>query len=162
MSKTTPSTFCGTDFWVYDVAKGVLLAEMIAVAEGSPAQDRPTWLAGLLHDFRVHAAVSDFFLPLDQWAGAHRDEFLALVAAACERLGGKGVITPAEAEAWVMVDDLRVIWRGEDAIDTGPIVEFGAALAAMAEGTYPRAPSGHQWMFGFPGGAVLIRVGRSD
>ena len=65
-----------------------------------------------------------------------------------------------QAAAWIVLDGTPVIWRGQDRVDTGPVVALAEALAAVIRGTYPRAPPGRQGHFGYPGGARTIRVRR--
>jgi hypothetical protein len=47
--------------WVYDVCKGILLAEIVGVAESMEPHGSSGWLANLLPDLCVHAAISDLF-----------------------------------------------------------------------------------------------------
>ncbi|MGK8491346.1 hypothetical protein [Nocardia asiatica] len=83
----------------------------------------------------------------DEWTKGH-DEFIALVAVGRDRLIRRGTVTPEEATAWVVWDDLTVNWRGTEPISTTPAVNFADALIAILRGTYPEAPAGHQWYFG--------------
>jgi len=141
---------------VYDVCKALLLAELIDVVEAMAPDERPPWWPEVAEDIRVHAAISDVLFAADEWAEGHEEEFLLLVAAACDRLSARGVVTPGMAHACVVLDDMTVIWRGNEPMSTEPVVTFGHALAAMAAGTYPEAPPGHQWFFGTPDGVRTI------
>ena len=157
MSKTTSVEYRGFCFWVFDVCASILFAEMATVA-AEPAE-RPGWLAGLEDELRVHAVVgADFAVPLDRWCDGHEEQFLALVAEAGRRLAERGAITAQQAAAWIVLDSTPVIWRGQDAVDTGPVVAFAQALAAIIRGTYPQAPPGHWWYFGHPGGVRTIQM----
>jgi hypothetical protein len=116
-------------------------------------------VSDLEHQLRVHAIVgASFAIPLDEWCGGHEDEFLALVAEAGRRLAGRGSITAQQAAAWIVLDGSPVIWRGQDHVDTGPVVAFAGVLAAIIRGTYPQAPPGCQWYFGHPGEVRTIQV----
>jgi hypothetical protein len=42
VSRTTPGAYGGFAFWVYDVCKGILLAEMAGIAESTQPRG---WLA---------------------------------------------------------------------------------------------------------------------
>lgn len=159
MSKTTPAEYHGFSFWVLDVCESILFAEMAAVASETPAAERSAWLAGLEHQLRVHAiAGANFAIPLDQWCDGHKEQFLALVTEAGRRLAGRAAITAQQAAAWIVLDGTPIIWRGQDAVDTDPIVTFAEALSAIIGGTYPQAPPGQQWYFGHPGEVRTIQM----
>ncbi|MBS2964842.1 hypothetical protein KGA66_17425 [Actinocrinis puniceicyclus] len=148
MSKTTPGGFHGFEFWVHDVCQGLLFAEMIAAIEAIPAAQRPGWMADLVPELQVHACVNDLYIPIDEWADGHEDAFAELVARARDRLITRGTLTPQEAAAWIIMDELPVHWRGTAPISTNAAVEFAEALIAIVSGTYPEAPSGRRWYFG--------------
>jgi hypothetical protein len=159
VSRTTSAEYHGFSFWVYDVCESILFAEMAGVAAQAPAGPRSPWLSDLEHQLRVHAIVgASFAIPLDQWCDGHQDEFLALVAEAGRRLAGRGSVTAQQAAAWIVLDGTPVLWRGQDQVDTGPVVAFAEALAAIIRGTYPQAPPGRQWYFGHPGEVRTIQV----
>jgi hypothetical protein len=158
---TTPAEYHGFCFWVFDVCESILFAEMAAVAGETPACEHSAWLADLERQLRVHAiAGADFAIPLDQMCDGHEEQFLALVAEAGRRLAGRGTITAHQAAAWIVLDGFPIIWRGQDAVDTDPIVVFAEALVAIIGGTYPQAPPGHQWYFGHPGEVRTIQMRR--
>jgi hypothetical protein len=113
VSKSTPSAFRGTEFWVYDVCKSLLLAQMVAVVEDSPSDERPSAIADIENDLRVDAAVGDLFLPLDEWADRDEGAFLSLVSLATDRLNAHQRVTAAEAADCVVLDAMPVIWRGD-------------------------------------------------
>ncbi|MCT2585574.1 hypothetical protein [Actinophytocola gossypii] len=140
MSKTASATFRGMDFWIHDVAKSLLLAEMIAVTDETPVADHGEWLA------------------LDEWSAGHEAEFLALVERSTDRLDERGRITAAEAAEWIVLDGEPVIWRGDEVLSTAPVVTLGREILATGRGEYPAPPPGHQWYFGWPGAVRTIRV----
>jgi hypothetical protein len=157
VSKTTPAGYHGFCFWVFDVCESILFAEMATVASQIPAAGRSAWLASLEHQLRVQAiAGADLAIPLDQWCDGHEEQFLALVTEAGRRLAERGTITARQAAAWIVLDGTPIIWRGQDAVDTDPVVTFADALAAIIRGTYPQAPPGQQWYFGHPGEVQAI------
>jgi hypothetical protein len=159
VSKTTPGGYHGFQFWVFDVCGSILFAEMAAVAAEAPAAGRTAWLADLEHQLRVHSIIgADFAIPLDKWCDGHEDEFIALARAAAGRLAERGHVTAEQAAAWTVLDGAPVIWRGQDIMDTGPVITFAHALAAIIRGTYPPAPPGHRWYFGHPGEPRTIRT----
>jgi hypothetical protein len=131
---------------------------MAAVASETPAAERSAWLADLEHELRVHAIVGDLAIPLDEWCDGHEEQFLALVAEAGRRLAGRGPITAQQAAAWIVLDGTPILWRGRDLVDTDPIVAFADALTAIIRGTYPQAPPGEWWFFGFPGEVQTIQM----
>lgn len=159
MSKTTPAQYHGFRFWVFDVCESILFAEMAAVASERPGAERSAWLASLEHQLRVHAIVgADFEIPLDQWCDEHEEQFLALVTEAGRRLAERGTITAHQAAAWIVLGGIPIIWRGQDAMSTDPIVTFAQALAAIIRGTHPQAPPGQWWYFGHPGEVQTIQM----
>lgn len=163
MSKTTPAEYQGIRFWVFDVCESILFAEMADVAAGTAAADHSAWLAGLEHQLRVHAIVgADFAIPLDEWCDGHEARFLALVTEAGRRLAERRTITAQQAATWIVLDGAPIIWRGQDAVGTEPIVIFAEALIAIIRGTYPQAPPGHQWYFGLPGEVRTIQTGQGN
>ena len=144
MSRTTSGGYHGFCFWVFDVCASILFAEMAAVASKTPAAGCSAWLADLEHQLRVHAIVSDFGIPLDEWCDGHEEQFLALVTEAGRRLAGRGTVTAQQAAAWIVLDGTPIIWRGQDVVDTDLIVTFADALAAIiaAHTRRPRPASG--------------------
>ncbi len=94
----------------------------------------------------------DFGVPLDDWCDGHEEQFLALVTEAGRRLAGRGTTTRQQAADWIVLDGTPIIWRGQDAVDTDPIVTCADAVAAIIRGTDPQAPPGQWWLFGVPGG----------
>jgi hypothetical protein len=67
------------------------------------------------------------------------------------------VFTVREASAWLVLDDLTVIFRGEEPENTAPAAELAEALASLIRGTLPAAPRNTWWFYGSPGGRRTIR-----
>jgi hypothetical protein len=44
-----------------------------------------------------------------------------------DQLAARGPVTAAEAAAWIVLDDLPVIFRGEEPMDTKPVAELSRA-----------------------------------
>ena len=152
MSKTTPFEYHGQLFWVFDVCESILFAEMADIAAQVPERERTPWLACLEQQLRADAIMgANHAVLLDQWCDGHEDEFIALAAQAAKRLGGHGSITAQQAARWIVLDGDPVIWRGQDSVDTGPIVTFARAMIDIIRGVYPQPPEGRHWYFGHPG-----------
>ncbi len=144
---------------MFDVAESLLFATMAEVAATAPVGQRSAWLSDLEYQLRLHAvAGASLAVPLGEWCDGHEEEFLALLIEAGQRLAARGRVTAAEAVTWTVLDGTPVIWRGHDAIATGPAVAVADALAAVIRGTHPQAPPGQEWYFGHPGGARTIQV----
>ena len=157
MSKTTPFECRGQLFWVFDVCESILFAEMAGIAAETPDRERTPWLAGLEQPLRVHAIVgADHAVDLDDWCDGHQEEFLALVTRAARRLAGRRSITARQAAGWIVLDGHPIIWRGQDSVDTGPVVAFADAMTGIIRGTYPPPPEGRHWYFGHPGDVPAI------
>ena len=148
MSKTTPGGFHDFQFWVYDVCQGLVFAEMITVIEATAEPERPHWMNEILPDLRLHAAIDDLFISVDEWADGHEEAFTDLVAQARERLIARDTVTPEQAATWIVLDNLPVHWRGSAPISTAPAVEFADALIRIVQGAFPAAPTGQRWYFG--------------
>jgi len=161
VSKTVAGGFRGFEFWVHDVCQALLWAEMIGVVEDLPPKERPDWTTELLPRLREHAALGDLYVPLEEWAGGHEEEFVELVARARRRLAERGTVTPQEAARWIVLDDLPVIWRGDEPIETAPVVEFADAVVEIVRGVHPPAPPGRQWYFDIrrtPDGPATVEI----
>jgi hypothetical protein len=105
--------------------------------------------------------ISDDYLDLDLGLdAAQREELARLLDSAADRVSARGVFTAEEASAWVVLDDLAVIFRGgAEPQDTAPAAELARALAAMIRGTLPAAPPRTWWYFGPPGGRTTLEMG---
>ena len=152
MSKTTPGGYRDHWFWVFDVCESILFATMADIAAQMPAHERGPWLTDLEHQLRVDAIVgADQFISLDEWCDGHEEQFIDLVARAAQRLAERDHITAQEAAEWIVLDQEPIIWRGQDTVDTGPVIIFAHALIDIIHGTYPQPPDGLRWYFGHPG-----------
>jgi hypothetical protein len=80
VSRKTPGGFHGFEFWMHDVCASLVFAEMIAAVESIPSAERPAWMKELLPELRVHACISDFFIPLNDWADGHETRICSVAA----------------------------------------------------------------------------------
>ena len=62
----------------------------------------------------------------------------------------RGRITAEDAARWTVLDNQTIIWRGQELVDTGPVVAFAEILTEIIHGGYPEPPPGHAWFFGLP------------
>jgi hypothetical protein len=145
------------EIWVYDAAMALVLAQVIRTVESLPSGRRPGWwAAGVLH-LRAAATIQDLGLALDSWTdAAERREFAALLEEAADQLGSRGAVTAEEAAAWIVLDDLPVMFRGDQPVDTKPVAELGRALAALLRGPLYPPPPGMWWYYGWPGGRTTV------
>jgi hypothetical protein len=156
LSKKTVVEVDGRFVWMYDVARAILLAEVVAVAEARRA-DQPNLPADKLHDLRVLCVVGDFACTIDEhWTKGERQLVAEFVEVACARLATRPVITDAEARGWTILDQETIIWRGGPE-PTGPVRDCGAAFLQLLRGTHPPEPAPNlQWFYGFPGGPQTL------
>ena len=146
-----PAGYHGFEFWVYDVCASILFAQMADVIAETPKGQRPEWLTALKQELRVHAVLgANQYVDLGEWYDDHGEEFLALLAEAARRLAARGRITAEEAAAWIVIDGLPIIWRGEAFEETTPAVTLAEAIRDIVHGRYPQPPTGHHWFFGGP------------
>ena len=142
---------------MYDAALSVLLAQMIRMVEDMPAQGRPHWWAACEHDLRIQSAISDFVFDLHLGLDdAQREQLAQLIEGAADALLSRQTVTPEEAAGWRVLDDLPVIFRGNEPQDTRPVAELGWALAALIRGSLPAPPAQTLWFYGAPGGRTTI------
>jgi hypothetical protein len=99
---------------------------------------------------------ADHAVDLGRCCNGHRDEFIALVAQAARRLSGRGSNTARQAAAWIVLDGEPIIWRGQDSVDTGPIVVFADAMTDILLDDYLQPPEGRRWYFDHPGEVQAI------
>jgi hypothetical protein len=157
VSKTVPGEYRGHLFWVFDVCESVLFATMADIAAEVPESERTAWLAGLEQQLRVDAILgASQCIALDEWCEGHEEEFIALVAEAARRLAERASITAQQAVGWIVLDDQPIIWRGQSAVDTAPIVTFAHAMIDIIRGAYPQPPDGLHWYFGHSGGVLIL------
>ena len=158
MSRTMFVEYRGCGFWAYDVAMGIFLKHLIAVAEPLAATSNGAWIAEAVTRWRVNAVISDFGLHIDEeWSAEQIDIFIGLAEQACSLLGARDRISADEITAWPILDDMRIFPRGATEVLTAPVVELGKAIIAVANGTLSPAPAGTWWLFGTPEGRDTIR-----
>jgi hypothetical protein len=85
-----------------------------------------------------------------------QNEFIAFAAQAAQRLARRGSITAQQAAGWIVLDGDPIIWRGQDTVDTEPIVIFVNAMTGIIRGVYPHPTEGLHWYFGHPGDVLTI------
>jgi len=159
MSKFTPAGLGDFNFWIYDASLAWLLAELIGIVEQMDAGQRPRWWPDVVDELRRDATVGDFFFDVGQ--DLDRPDQLQLARfyeMAARRVQGRGTLTPDEAAAWIILDDLPLIFRGDQPVDTTAAAELGHALAQLIRGGLPAAPRGHLWYYGVPDGPKTIAI----
>jgi hypothetical protein len=163
VSKTKSVGLRGQEVWVYDASLSLALAEVILGVEAIPEADRPLWWPVTVRELRVQAVIGDFYFDQDlALSDAQRDEFAQLLEAAADRLRRRGVFTMQEASAWLVLDDLAVIFRGEEPENTAPAAELAEALASLIRGTLPAAPPNTWWFYGSADDRRTIRMRFND
>ena len=156
MSKTQYVEYRTKGFWAYDVALGIFLKHLIDAAQASDQTD-VAWPSSSIAWWRVVACISDYGLTLDaDWSAAQRETFIALAEHACSNFARRVAIPTEEISGWPLLDDARILTRGETAVCTAPIVELGRAIIALVRGDLEDAPSGTAWFYGAPGGRRTI------
>ncbi|GLZ01194.1 hypothetical protein [Actinoplanes sp. NBRC 103695] len=132
---------------------------MIGLVEAMPAGRRPGWWAGSVRELCVAAAISDLGLNLDGWSDeVERQEFATLLEEATDQFGAREPVTAGEAAGWIVLDDLPVIFRGDQPMDTKPVAELARALADLLRGQLGPPPPGTWWFYGSPGGRSTLRM----
>ncbi|HKD98516.1 MAG TPA: hypothetical protein VKB69_13115 [Micromonosporaceae bacterium] len=157
MSKTTPAGIGDIEVWIYDASLSLLLAQLISVVESMPAGQRPAWWPDVVHDLRVHAAISDLYFDIGRGLDDRsRQQLAELYDKAANGVQARGLFTRDEADTWLIYDDLPVIFRGSQPVDTTPAAQLGHALAAIIRGNLSATPPGQTWFYGTPDGPSTI------
>jgi hypothetical protein len=157
MSKFTPAGLGDFHFWIYGASLAVLLAELIGIVEQMDDDQRPRWWPEVVGELRRDAAVGDYFFDVGQELNHPEHLELAnLYELAADRVEQRGTLTPDEAAAWIILDDLPLIFRGDQPVDTTPVAQLGHALSELIRSGLPAAPQGHLWYYGIPGGPKTI------
>lgn len=156
MSKIQFVRYAAHGFWAYDVALGIFLKHLVDAAEASDQASTP-WLSNAISSWRLVACISDYGLTLDaSWSEAQRQTLIALAEDACVRLAKRTSIPVEEIVSWPLLDDLRIVSRGETEVLTAPVVELARAVIALVSGELPEAPNGEFWCYGTPTGRQTI------
>ena len=143
--------------WIYDVTLSLLLATTIQIVETMSPIERPKWWPTVEQDVRTHAAVNDLYFDVGLGLDAgRRHELAAIYDQAAELVEARGILTVDEAAAWIVYDDMPVMFRGTEPFDTAPAAEAGRVMADLLRGRFQDAPDGKEWLYGWPGGPTAI------
>lgn len=96
------------------------------------------------------------FRLMTTWSFSEMQTFIKLSEHACSRLARRELIAAEEIESWSVHGDFKIFPRGSAAIATGPVVELGRAIIALASGNLTEAPHGTWWLLGTLGGRQAI------
>ncbi|MFE3073557.1 hypothetical protein [Streptomyces sp. NPDC059247] len=157
MSKTVPVISGDVMFWAYDVALGVLFVEAARVCAEMSADLRPPWRGELERDLRTGVVGgSGFAVLLDDYGAEQKQELVACALEAARRIEARGGVARDEVSTWPELEENATSFlRGAQHVDAAPLVELAEALADLAAGTLPPAPTGRYWYFGTPKGRTL-------
>jgi hypothetical protein len=155
MSRSKPVGFgAGAEFWAYDAALAILLAQVVDAVAALPMALRPRWWSQYEEELRIQAAVSDLYFDLA--ACPDREEFAVLLEQASAQLLDRELVSAEEAAGWKVIGDSAVIFRGP--LETAPVAELGHALVALLRGRLVKPPAGTWWFYGAPGGRSTIAM----
>lgn len=157
MSKTTTIAYGDRWFWSYDLARSVLLVEVIKAATrtSDPGLDRRT--DEVLDELRLCAEVSDFALTIDPaWDEQRPARLVGWLEEANRNLRTRRVITSEETVDWPLE---QFEWRGTEPIPSASVISLGAAVIQLVRGTLPAEPSGKVWCYGFASEPSLLPHG---
>ncbi|MFD0856767.1 hypothetical protein ACFQ07_31330, partial [Actinomadura adrarensis] len=119
MSKSTTIAYGDRWIWAYDLARTVLLVEVIHVA-GTAAAGTDPWVDEVLADVRVGAEIGDSAFGIDPAWGAERlDMFVGWLDEAGRRLRTRVSVGPGRPADWPL-DGFE--WRGSDPLPVASAV----------------------------------------
>jgi 8-oxo-dGTP pyrophosphatase MutT (NUDIX family) len=138
----------GGFFWAYDVSLAVVVAQFLDVAV-----ERGRWLEDeqrlSLGRTAFLGAESGLDVEADLVAGNSVDDVVGLLTRTVDRLRERQIISSAEADAWRVLEDETILWRG-GAFETEPAARLGEVLIDAVLDRLPTAPAGRRWHFGWP------------
>jgi hypothetical protein len=157
MSATTTIEYGDRWFWSYDLARSVLLAEVIMTVRGTAGAELDPWTDEVLDELTACAEVSDFALSIDPaWGQQRLGTFTGWLEQANRSLGTRAAVEPKEAAHWPLED---FEWRGTDAVPTASVISLGTAVIQLIRGTLPAEPPGKVWCYGFAPEPTLLPHG---
>ncbi|MBB4929437.1 hypothetical protein F4561_000257 [Lipingzhangella halophila] len=154
MSKTTTIAFGDRWFWSYDLARSVLLVEVIKVARSTAGPGDDRWADEVLDDLRLYAEISDFDFVIDPvWGQRRLDAFVEWLEEANTSLGTREAVGPEETADWPLE---QFEWRGTTPISTEAVISLGTAVIQLIRGALPTEPLDKIWCYGFTPEPILI------
>jgi len=154
MSATTTIEYGDRSFWSYDLARSVLLAEVIMAARGTTGPEPDRWADGVLDDLAACAQISDFALAIDPaWGRQRLRTFTGWLEQANRSLGTRAAVGPEEAAHWPLE---HIEWRGADAVPTASVISLGSAVIQLIRGTLLAEPPGKVWCYGLASEPALL------
>jgi hypothetical protein len=156
------SVECGDrHFWAFDRSLALWLRELIEVAVRRGLEDPGHWLADDVAWWRVVATVDPYGLTFSEdWSEGRRSEFLGLAREATKRFSAEWVDPGSEGMRSLSVLDGEPLagGRGLPELPAKVMMELGAAIQGLIDGTLPADPPGGWWLFGYPPGPSVIAM----
>ncbi len=147
MSKTTTIAFGDRWFWSYDLARSVLLVEVIKVARSTAGPGDDRWADEVLDDLRLYAEISDLEFFIDPaWGQRRLDAFVEWLEEANTSLGTREAVGPEEAADWPLE---QFDWRENTPISTEAAVSLDTAMIRLIKETLPAEPLNKIWHYEF-------------
>lgn len=148
MSKTLYVDFRDVGFWAFDVVAATYIKFLVDAAETRMTSDADSWLADVIQQWRVNAAISDFGFHLnDEWTDSQITTIVEIFNKTNDTIAAIGDIPARTVDAEPIVDDLHIFLRNIDPIAHKPVVRFGKGLIDLLSDSLPEPPKGHWWYY---------------
>ncbi|MEU0540444.1 hypothetical protein ABZ319_11270 [Nocardia sp. NPDC005978] len=158
MSRTTFVNIDGRGFWALDDAFGAWLAYLVEQIDGN---DRlpDAWLASMVEDWRVAAAITDFGLSLTFETDQQRGWISEYANSARDAAVAVGDVAEEQLWKWMILPDMAVSQgysRTEGGIGLHRILEVADGFIALVDGRFQPDPPSGWWFLGTGGGMLVI------
>lgn len=148
MTRSHFINFRDLGFWAYDVPSSVFLKFLIDVAVFHLQSHQSQWLADVVQNWRVTAAIPDLsHFAEDDWSQSQIETIIELNRSAVNIIRTHGDISAQEIESWSILENLRIFTRGHNPVPCEPVARLGEAFIALLNNTLPKPPDGYWWYF---------------
>jgi hypothetical protein len=141
-------------FWVYDIVLGVFVKHLVDVVEATE-HSRAAFLDAALRHWRLTPFLDIGVHFEKSWTELQRQNVIAFLEEACDRLGTRDSIPMEEIVNWTFGGDLRLFHRGLMEVRTAPVIELGTAIIALLRDELPQAPEAEAWFFTHTGRSTI-------
>ena len=159
MSRLMCVEFRDVGFWAFDVVAATYIRFLVDTAEARATSESNTWLADVIHNWRVSAAVSDVGFHLDDsWTEPQVKTVVEIFRKTNEKIAPLGDIPARTVDSAPIVDELHIFLRNIDPIPHRPLLRFGKAVIDLLSGSLSAPPTGHWWCYDLAETVSIIKM----